>query len=398
MACPLSAHLACRLLDYLKIKYEWPHLPPPASLLIALMISSTDVMNGRVVLHAFTRDYEYKAFLSAVYPTPFTQPIVFNMFQQGWGRLNLRYVMEGKLGFLDRQFISAYSQPQVFTFQAKGDNLNTILTIAWLDPPATVDNDFALVNDLNLRAVLYKFGKVVAVLHGNMQSVPDSLNTREKIVLDMRDGDIVRVVISTKGPIVTPNFKDSFDYHRQMYSFVHSSSLVRVQTVEECTLWDPEYECIVGEQEGVHACVKSHYDRSECLVPSGGQCNAGEVYSQLNQTCHCVAHMPCLVNLTSNSSMSSHLHISHFVECNPETYRLDNTCANSLVTVFSDIRNRTKEVLRSLYHHNSAAGVLSLNENREPFDITVWVAVFLGAWILGIVLFFISSRLVTVPV
>lgn len=390
MSCPLVAHVSCRILDYLIQKFEWPHSEPSSALVIALMISSTDVMRGRVVLYAFNMEYTYRAYISEVYPTPFTQPVELNVFQQGFGRLNLKYIFNDEFAFMDQQIIRAYQKPLVFTFRARTDNLQTVVSLVWTDPPGELDNDFAIVNDLNLRVILIKQGQVAAVIHGNMQSVPDSLNTREKIIVDTRAGDVIRIIVSSRGPIIAPF---STNYHQQEFSLVYSSTLSKVESSEECLLWDPEYECISGDQEGLYPCINSRYNTSECLVQKEDICQAGEVYSEKQNMCVCTNHLPCQTN-SSDFNFTGPLHISHFLECDPTTRRFSNNCTNSLVTVFTDIRNRTRNALRKIYH--SEQSILELNENRQPFSVTVWAVAFSISWVVGIITTFILSKVTLV--
>lgn len=238
MATPLLARVVSQVRHRLRASH---HLEAPSAALIkALLVNSARDLKGVLGL-------AYKGEALKGYPAGGGAP---GLMGQGFGRVDLGEFWGGKLDFLDREEISAERQ---YCFEAASRGQVSI-TIVWTDPPSFPGNDRDLVNDLDLRVVVWSKGSTSfkenpkRIILGNHGTLPDRLNPTERVRFLADEGDIVRVLVNL--PFESVDAK-------QHYSIVWTGSHLRRQSHcrARCTLWDPEHTCSVpGVEAGVVAC------------------------------------------------------------------------------------------------------------------------------------------------
>lgn len=217
MACPVAAGTALVIRQYYMegyyptgVKTPENAIPNPSSALIkATMITSTIPMES----------YQTSYSSGTGFPLP-PSPTIWS----GFGRLTLNRVLRLNnenypiLYVKDRQ---AISEGQVQTYKFSIPSSTTSLgsfqvSIVWTDPPGGASSGGAVLNNLDLSAILDSDSK--KILYPNNRLNPDNLNNVEKIMITTpKLGDVMTVKVKGTQVSVTAS---------QNYSMVVSGSYV----------------------------------------------------------------------------------------------------------------------------------------------------------------------------
>ena len=366
MATPILAHTASLLLNLLKKKYNQPN--PSSYLLKNLLISSSIPLRGGSI------QYFHDPLTHKILPI-LSKSHHLTTIETGYGRGSLQAVMGGELSWMDRQVINSYDEPIKFCFKKKNEGkMQSVFSIVWNDVPAFFISDKDLVNDLNLRVILYRNDKVQHVELGNHLPIPDNLNNAEKVVIDTVAGDVLRIVINAKNPIITlretSKTKFTSGPGSQTFSFVYSSNLEEIPCDFQCTNYDSEYTCMTDDNtEGMYFCdTNNMYDRvchNLCDNPVYAKDN--------NQNCICNLHVPCL---NSNNS-----HELHFSLCNGT----DLTPCEHFGSIFNKYYYDEAElnyITRSLQQYSYIA--------PSKISIQLWLICYISTIILSIFIYMLT--------
>ena len=338
---PLLAKLVVFTRSILIHRY---HLPKPSSALIrGIFFTFAKRLTKGVAMLAFKKSSPGKARNYAL-KNSLTQ------WDEGFGRVFLLPFLQGNAGWLDREVLYSLSPPRKYCFKATQAGRFRI-TLTWTDPPGFVSTGHglrALQNDLDLRVLIWTpphnphdQEDPDSVILGNMKRIPDRRNTEERVEGTLQGGEILRVIISAAGPIVTPvELRQRVeDMGRQKFSLVWTSTTLSSpgKCSLECTHWDPEFECVDREGNlGVRPCQEDTltYEESPCLPGRGrgGEllCPPGTL-RHVDGSCRCHAHIPCGED---SESVDSHTH--HFSLCQPDG---NLTSCMRLGSVFSPVQN-----------------------------------------------------------
>jgi hypothetical protein len=324
MACPTLAKIVAFYRQTLMNRYK---VISPSSALIRnlLFCSAIDLKEG---LDVEVRYNPLTHFLWAGVHS-------YNLTQQGqgYGRVSIEALEKDWLRWKDRELIKSFEKPKKYCFKAKVNQKTEVsIGLVWTDPPSMLGIDGpVLVNDLNLRVIVKRLGSVDVIL-GNHLNIPDTLNNAERVRFNVIPSDEIDVIISSKSPLV---------FNEQAYSLVYSKVLVEADCDEQCSLWEPEYECLTHKGDiGIVKCTNGTYEDSKCM----NICKPG--YVNTTDSCVCYAHIPCLDD-------------KHFAYCNDTIL---SNCTH-LGTIFNHYE--TIQIL-------NAQSEMRILSTPEPVDQNVW--------------------------
>ena len=232
---------------------------------------------------------------------------VVTEWDQGWGRASLAALWRGELGSLDRVKLRSHEQA-VFCLRATRDVWEASVAVAWTDPPGWLGAERQLVNDLDLTLVRNggdgRKGRDSVHL-GNEGSTPDRVNNAERVRLQLRRGDSVRVVVSA-GAL----FNDAQDF-----SIVWSGAFERAPACAACSPWDPPRLCELPMGAGVRRCgpmgewgpcsptrciagarMEADGCTKDLAALQGSECPEGTAAQDVGLgavRCGCVSNLPC---------------------------------------------------------------------------------------------------------
>ncbi len=277
MATPLASSMIALTRDILQKQYRQS---PSWHLIKNIMITSAVPLIGQSDNVRF--DPQNNVLVNQLSSKPLT-----NM-DYGWGRIDLRDLVNGKLTWFDRVPIESYVAPFRYCWVATKSEVISI-GLVWPDPPGYMRGKKTIINDLNLRVIIRsKDGVFKGVYHGNGGVVPDNVNTVERVRTAVTAGDFITVIISAVGRLVTRH-----PIKVQTFSLVIPSQFDKQDCSEDCSEWDPAYECLTLKHEyGQRICLEGRY--SGVCYPLCGEheiLNSGK--------CVCNTHIPCTIKGTN---------------------------------------------------------------------------------------------------
>lgn len=341
MATPITANLVAVAREFIIKSLDIPS--PSAALIKNVLITTSYPLKGRsVTVHESLENNKF-------FFTQATKSLDF--LDQGYGRVNLDDLFNRKITLHDRIPIFPSSKPHKKCFRVN-QNEHITIGLVWSDPESYPYADKVLINDINLQTITWRNSNIKFILHGNHGSVPDSFNNVERIKTTLDIDEIIEVIVSVDDIIVTKH-----DVRQQLYTLVHSSSMLETECPRECTPYEPVFHCITSSYIGEHACFDGKYTTS-CLE----KCNNGVI---INDTCVCYHNEPCISNYNDTQVQ--------FKQCRENT-----TCMNPITPQFQSYSKVGSERLLAALFSPSAINVtfwIGMQFVSIAFVISMYVVV-----------------------
>lgn len=265
MATPECARVVAAVIEYLQQVKGVAN--PRLDLVKGLLVNTAEGLKGGA----------QHLYLSITSPWLFSKTTkhTLGIYDQGFGLVNFESISSGKSSWLQSEFHS-FAPPQKYCFRATSTSPISI-TLTWIDPPAFVHTDRALINNLNLLVVR----NGAAGVYGNHVATPDQVNTVERVRILATEGDEISVHLFTDN---TPlHFLKPLS--SQPFTLVYSSSLSPYPCTTPCDEWSPP-QYISATQ--VLACNKD----------TGTRESTSQVLCDLytvKPNCTCISNRPCML-------------------------------------------------------------------------------------------------------
>ena len=240
MASPLVASILTLIEDRLKRVYHIKY--PLSSLKKVILITSTKRLTGssqKFIVNQGTNEVYIKR----------ENKTKLTVYDQGFGRVSLNQFIEGKIGFIENIKVSAFSKPIVYYLKSTIPTHDAVITIVYDDVPhffTANSTDKVLINNISIRVIqIEDVGgtEVINKVYDGNNIYRDSINNVEQVRFQIKAAALVRILISTNGPIVSIK-EDKVQTQSLSMGWSGNFQQVYPTEIEACTKYDPPYQCI----------------------------------------------------------------------------------------------------------------------------------------------------------
>jgi hypothetical protein len=301
MATPLCAWAVSVVVEYLQRVHKV--VSPSTSLVKGLLITAADTLVGTA------QDLRRQAIIDGGRKvSTFRTKSALDLYDQGFGRVNLDKILSGNIGFKQGEVIGSYStQTPKFCFKpTRTEEVSIGLT--WSDPPAFVHSQHTLINDLDL-VVVYSN----RTYFGNLGWQPDNVNNVERVRMHVTEEEqLLEVYIGLpRSPLIHLRPKLG-----QEYSLTYSGSLTPTACIRICDENSPPYYASYSE---VYRCntAANHYSSTKSLLVTSTDV-LSPTHILVDSSPACYRNIPCLLSNSEKGTQYCDFNTKLLSECKPE--------------------------------------------------------------------------------